>query len=45
MEPEIRPGDLQAFTRQFSEAEFNQKMSALLKVASRAAPPHTGARR
>jgi glycosyltransferase involved in cell wall biosynthesis len=45
MEPGIRPVDLQAWARQFSEAEFHQKMAALLKVACRAAPPHTGARR
>src|SRR4051794_21008420 len=35
MEPTIRPKELQAWSRQFSEAEFQKKMSALLEEGVR----------
>jgi glycosyltransferase involved in cell wall biosynthesis len=36
LEPSIRPAELQAWARQFSEAEFVRKMGAMLEVEGRA---------
>ena len=36
LEPSVRPAELQAWARQFSEAEFQRKMGALLGVESEA---------
>jgi glycosyltransferase involved in cell wall biosynthesis len=40
MEPSIRPAELQAWARQFSEAEFVRKMGAMLEVESGAKAPN-----
>jgi glycosyltransferase involved in cell wall biosynthesis len=36
LEPSVRPAELQAWARQFSEEEFRRKMGALLGVESAA---------
>jgi hypothetical protein len=43
MESSVRPADLQAWARQFSEGEFTRRMSAILKEiesAESGAAPH-----
>ena len=44
LEPEIRPAELQAWARQFSEEEFLRKMGAVLEVESGAKTPNTQSR-
>ena len=39
LEPSVRPAELQAWARQFSEEEFRRKMGAVLEVASEAKAP------
>jgi glycosyltransferase involved in cell wall biosynthesis len=39
LEPSIRPAELQAWARQFSEQEFVRKMGAMLEVESAAGAP------
>jgi glycosyltransferase involved in cell wall biosynthesis len=39
LEPSVRPAELQAWARQFSEEEFRRKMGAMLEVASEAKAP------
>ena len=41
LEPSIRPAELQAWARQFSEAEFLRKMGTVLEVESEAKAPDT----
>jgi len=39
MEASIRPAELQAWARQFSEAEFLRKMGAMMEAGSPAKSP------
>jgi glycosyltransferase involved in cell wall biosynthesis len=39
LEPSIRPAELQAWARQFSEQEFLRKMGVMLEVESAAGAP------
>jgi glycosyltransferase involved in cell wall biosynthesis len=41
LEPSVRPAELQAWARQFSEEEFRRKMGTLLGVESEAKAPAT----